>query len=195
MILLDDILKATGGRIFGPVVDTEFVDFCFDSRRVESGQLFLAVRTDKGDGHDYILDAIRGGAAGVLCQHPGRTNLQMTTCILVPDTEQALLDWARFVLRKYQTPVIGVTGSVGKTGTKEALATVLNTQFKVFGNPGSYNGTFGLPIALGRLASEHQLAVLELGSDHFGEIAQLAELTRPRVGVVTAVSCVVSRLS
>ena len=159
MIHLQDILAATGGRLRGPVAAEQFSDFCFDSRRVEPGQLFLAVRTDKGDGHDYILDAIRGGAAGVLGQHPGRAEYHQCTCIQVPDTEQALLDWARFVLRKYQTPVIAVTGSVGKTGTKEALAAVLNTQFNVFGNPGSYNGTFGLPVALGRLEPSHQLAV------------------------------------
>ncbi len=188
MIELDDLLAATGGRLFGPVTSFQFTDFCFDSRRVEPGQLFLAIRTAKGDGHDYILDAIRGGAAGVLCQEPRGMDGHHVTCLLVPDTEQALVDWARYILRKMGTQVIAVTGSVGKTGTKEALAAVLGTRYPVFRNHGSYNGTFGLPVALGQLRPEHKLAVLELGSDHLGEIAALAELTRPRVGVVTAVS-------
>jgi len=188
MIQLKDLLNATNGRLFGPVRADQFTDFCFDSRRVEPGQLFLAVRTAKGDGHNYILDAIRGGAAGVLCQEPPKLAREHVTCILAPDTQVALKDWARYILRHYQTEVIAVTGSVGKTGTKEALATVLSACCDVFCNRGSFNGLYGLPIALGRLQAEHKLAVLELGSDHPGEIAQLAALTRPRVGVVTAVS-------
>ena len=188
MIILDDLLHASGGRLFGPPGQTEFEDFCFDSRRVEPGQLFLAVRTDKGDGHDYIRDAIRGGATGVLCQEPHGIDGYHVTCIVVPDTQRALEQWAAYILAKYGTEVIAVTGSVGKTGVKEALAAVLRTGFTVFSNHGSYNGLYGLPIALGKLRPEHRLAVLELGSDHPGEIARLAELTRPRVGIVTAVA-------
>ncbi len=188
MIQLDDVLKAGGARLFGPVLAREFADFCFDSRRVERGQLFLAVRTEKGDGHDFILDAVRGGATGVLCQEPRGLDGHHVTCILVPDTERALIDWARAVLQRFGTEVIAVTGSVGKTGVKEAIAAVLGTHFPVFRNRGSFNGLYGLPIALGRLEPDHRLAVLELGSDHLGEIAELAALTRPRVGIVTAVS-------
>lgn len=188
MILLDDILRATGARAFGPVVATEFTDFCFDSRRVEPGQLFLAVRTDKGDGHDYICDAIRGGATGVICQEPRGIDSQPVTCLLVQDTETALRNWAKTTLSEHGAEVIAITGSVGKTGTKEAVAAVLGSRFSVFRNHGSYNGLFGLPIALGRLHPEHELAVLELGSDHLGEIAALAGLTRPRIGIVTGVS-------
>jgi alanine racemase len=188
MIRLDDLIAATGGRLLGAPVATEFGDFCFDSRRVEPGQLFLAIRTDKGDGHDYILDAIRGGATGVLCQEPHRVDCRQATCLVVPDTEAALLEWARYILRSYGTRVIAVTGSVGKTGTKEALAAVLSTRHAVFRNRASYNGLFGLPVALGSLRPEDELAVLELGSDHLGEIAALAELARPSIGVITAVS-------
>jgi alanine racemase len=188
MIQLDDILNADGACLFGSAVVTEFADFCYDSRRVEPGQLFLAVRTEKGDGHDFILDAVRGGATGVLCQEPRGLDGHHVTCVLVPDTERALVDWARTVLQRFGTEVIAVTGSVGKTGVKEAVAAVLGTHYNVFRNRGSYNGLYGLPIALGRLQPAHQLAVLELGSDHLGEIAELASLTRPKVGIVTAVS-------
>ena len=181
-------MAATGGHLLDAPKATEFGDFCFDSRRVEPGQLFLAIRTDKGDGHDYILDAIRGGAAGVLCQQPNRVDCRQVTCLVVPDTEAALLDWGRHILRLYGTRVVGVTGSVGKTGTKEALGAVLSTRYAVFRNRASYNGLFGLPISLGSLRPEDELAVIELGSDHLGEIAALAEVTRPSIGVVTAVS-------
>ncbi len=188
MIHLSDILAGTGGHLFGQARATSFSDFCFDSRRVLPGQLFLAIRTEKGDGHDYILDALRGGAGGVLCQEPGGLDGYQTTCVLVPDTEAALRRWAAYILKKLGTEVIGVTGSVGKTGTKEALATVLGARYPVFRNRGSFNGLFGLPVALGRLAPAHRIAVLELGSDHAGEIAELASLTRPRIGVVSAVA-------
>lgn len=188
MIQLDDILKSTNGRLIGPVEAASFTDFCFDSRRVEKGQLFVAIRTGKGDGHDYILDAIRGGATGVLCQDPIIQGGNPVTFIVVPDTETALVQWASYLLKKYATKVIAVTGSVGKTGVKEALASVLQVKYKVFSNRGSYNGTFGLPIALGRLEKEHELAILEMGSDHTGEIAELASLARPKIGIITAVA-------
>jgi len=187
VIKLDDLLAVSGAHLLGSPPATKFADFCFDSRRVEPGQLFVAIRTDKGDGHDYILDAVRGGATGVLCQEPRGLDGHHVTYIVVPNTEQALMAWAKAVLQRYGTEVIAVTGSVGKTGVKEAVAAVLGAQFPVFRNRDSFNGLFGLPIALGRLEPTHRLAVLELGTDHHGEIAALASLTQPRVGVVTAV--------
>jgi len=188
MIYLDDILTGTKGRLYGPVFARQFEDFCYDSRLVEPGQLFLAVVTEKGDGHDYILDACHGGATGVLCQRPVDVAEYGVTCIVVDDTQKALTDWAHFVLRKRAIDVIGITGSAGKTTTKEAVAKVLDTRFSVFKNHANYSGRYGLPIALGRLNSEHERAVLELASDHFDEIRHLCELTRPWVGVVTCVN-------
>jgi alanine racemase len=188
MINLDDLLEATQGRLVGPAYARHFTDFCFDSRRVEPGQIFLAVKTPKGDGHDHILEAVQGGATGVVCQTQPDLNGQPVTCMRVADTEVALTDWAHFVLRKTRIPVIGITGSTGKTSSREAVAAVLRRRFHVFHNPANYNGRFGLPIALGRLTPEHQVAVLEMACDSFDEIAQLSQLTRPQVGIVTAVN-------
>jgi alanine racemase len=188
MIHLNDLLEATGGYLTGPAYTRHFTDFCFDSRRVEPGQLFLAVKTAKADGHDHILEAIRGGATGVICQSPLDLDGQAATCMVVPDTEAALTDWARFILRKIRIPVIGITGSTGKTGTREAVAAVLGRRYHVFHNPANYSGRFGLPIALGRLTPEHQVAVLEMACDSFDEIAHLSQLTRPQLGIVTAVN-------
>jgi alanine racemase len=188
MIYLSDLLEATGGRLAGPAYTRHFYDFCFDSRRVEPGQLFLAIKTDKGDGHDHIVEAVEGGATGVMCQgHPNLNGLT-ATCLVVPDTETALTDWARFVLRAIDIPVVGITGSTGKTSTREAVAAVLERRYHIFHNPENFSGRFGLPVALGRLTREHQVAVLEMACDSFDEIAHLAELTRPRVGIVTAVN-------
>jgi alanine racemase len=200
VIDLQDLLAATAGQLLGPARVTRFGEFAFDTRTLSAttadGPLFLAVKTDTGDGHDYIAEAVRRGATGVLCEHPPVPAVDVT-CIVVADTRQALTDWAAFALRQRQVEVVAVTGSSGKTSTKELIASVLaagpgvtdssQADEHVFRNPGSYNGRYGLAIALGRLMPTHRTAVLELAADSFGEIAELAALTRPRVGVVTAV--------
>lgn len=200
MIDLQDLLTATAGHLLGPVRATRFSAFAFDTRTLAAdsadGPLFLAVKTDTGDGHDYIAEAVRRGATGVLCERPPVPAVDVT-CIVVADTRQALTDWAAHTLRQHQIEVVGVTGSSGKTTTKELIASVLaagpgvtdssQAGERVFRNPGSYNGRYGLAIALGRLMPAHRMAVLELAADSFGEIAELAALTRPRVGVITAV--------
>ena len=187
MIELADLLQATGGSIQGAIHTAHFDGFCYDSRQVAPGQLFVAVRTAWADGHDYIADACRGGAQGVLCERPVELPT-LATCIVVDDTQAALADWARFVLRKQGVEVIGVTGSAGKTTAKEAIALVLAEALPVFRNPANCSGRFGLPIALGRLQPEHRLAVLEMACDSFGEIAELIRLANPRHGVVLNVS-------
>lgn len=185
---LEDVLAATGGRIHGEVFAREFTGFAYDSRILRPGELFLAVKTARADGHDYILDACRKGAAGVLCERPPDLGDLRVTCIVVGDVREALTDWARYILRKYETEVIGVTGSTGKTTTKEAVAAVLSARYAVFKNYGSFNDRYGLPISLGTLTPAHEKAVLEIACDHFDEIRELAEITRPRIGVVTSVS-------
>lgn len=193
VIDLQDLLAATAGQLLGPARATQFTEFAFDTRTLAAtppnGPLFLAVKTDTGDGHGYVHEAIARGAAGVLCERPPVPAVDVT-CVLVPDTRQALSAWAGYVLRQRQLDVVAVTGSSGKTTTKELIAAVLSggaPANTVFHNPGSYNGRYGLPIALGQLEATHRMAVLELAADSFGEIAELAELTRPRVGVVTTI--------
>jgi alanine racemase len=194
MIELDDLVRATGGRLHGTVHARRFSDLAFDSRRLPEGSpcgegpLFVAVKSATGDGHDYIGEAVRKGAIGVLCQRVPADLPPEVTCLVVADTRQALLDWARFILHKHAPTVIAVTGSSGKTTTKEAIAAVLGTRFSVFKNPGSYSGRYGLPIALGRLEPGQRIAVLELAADSVNEVHDLARLTHPTVGIVTTVS-------
>jgi len=148
--------------------------------------LFVAVKTDSGDGHDYITDAVQKGAGGVLCQFfPADC---VVPCIVVPDTQIALADWAAHVLRKYAPEVIGVAGSSGKTDTCQAITAVLATRQQVFSNPPDLSDRFGLPISLADLGPTHSLAVLELSCHAFDEIGQLAHLTRPRTAVITTVN-------
>src|SRR5579859_7863087 len=187
MINLHDLLSAANGQLFGDAAAELFTDFCFDSRRVSSGEIFVAVKTERGDGHQYMYDATRGGAVGILCSRPPEFDTTGLTVIVARDVEGSLLKWGHIVLERFNTTVIGVTGSVGKSTTKEAIAAVLATRHKVYKSPGSYNGRFGLPLALGKLTSDDRIAVLEYGTDRFGEIAELVEATGPRVGVITTI--------
>jgi alanine racemase len=188
MIHLADILEATGGMVHGPAFASAFTDFCYDTRVLSPGELFLAVVTDKGDGHDYVEEAACRGAAGVLCQRPFDLASHGVTCVVVDDTRLALLEWARFILRKLGPRVVGITGSSGKTTTKELTAAVLSKRYPVFRNYGSYNTHHGLPIALGRLTPEHRVAVLEMACDGLDQIRELAALARPQIGIVTSVN-------
>ncbi len=192
MIYLNDLLDATHGDLHGPAGPAEFSSFAFDSRLLEPGQLFLAVKTTTGDGHHFITDALKSGAAGILCEHaeslPADSAGAGVTTVVVADIQQALTDYAAYVLQKYEPKVVGVTGSSGKTTTKEAIATVLGHKYRVFKNFGSYNGRYGLPIALGDLSPADEVAVLEMACDSFGEIAELARVTKPQVGVITTIN-------
>jgi len=184
MILLEDLVAATHGELICPGEIGVFAAFCFDSRIAHPGELFLAIRTETGDGHDYVLDAISAGATGVVCERVPDGVPANVACLLVGDTQQALLDYARYVLRCRGVQVVGVTGTVGKTSTKEAVAAVLATGAPTFCNYGNYSGRFGLPISLGTLGDEHQV-VLEMACDSLDEIKHLVDMTSPRVGIVT----------
>jgi Alr-MurF fusion protein len=188
MINLYDILEAADGQLFGDPSAIIFTDFCFDSRRVHEGELFVALKTERGDGHHYMQEAVQGGATGIMCSRPPDFDTTGVTVVVMRNVEASLLNWAKIVLRKFGTTVIGVTGSSGKSTAKEAISAVLSTRYRVFKNPGSFNGRFGLPIALGRLSKDDKLAVLEFGTDQFGEMAELVDATRPLVGVVTNIA-------
>lgn len=185
MIDLYDILEAANGQLFGEPASQIFSDFCFDSRRAEPGQIFVAMKTPQGDGHDFMEDAVHKGVTGIMCTHPPTFDIEGVTVIVMRDVEGGLLRWSERILKKFGTSVIGVTGSNGKSTTKEAIAKVLSSKYKVYKNPASFNGRFGLPLALGKLTPDYQLAVLEFGTDQFGEMADMVAATHPIMGVVT----------
>ncbi len=201
MIFLDDFLRYTSGTLHAQGRTHQFSSFAHDSRQVSSGELFIAVRGERRDGHDFIEEAIHQGAIGIVAeaarfskfeaslpQFSTRLEQQGITLILVNDTREALRAYAQGILRHWHPRVIAVTGSVGKTTTKEAIATLLGNFFPTFKSWRNYNDLLGLPLSLGRLEPQHQYAVLEFGCDHPGEIAALCELTHPFIGVVTRVS-------
>ncbi|MBN1201756.1 MAG: alanine racemase [Anaerolineae bacterium] len=188
MINLYDILEAADGQLFGEPVAQIFTDFCFDVQNVQPGELFVAIKTERGDGHHYMADAVSGGATGIMCTHPPIFDTDGLTVIVMRSVENALMRWTQIVLQKFGTTVIGVTGSVGKSTAKDAIAHVLGTRYNVYKGSDSFNGRFGLPLALGKLDKDHQIAILEFGTDQFGEMAEMVTATNPLVGVVTSIA-------
>ncbi len=191
MIELADLLVALAparARLIGPPAATRFERFAYDTRKLRPGELFLAVRTPRADGHDFIADAVGRGATGIIGDRLGVASVPAgVSAIAVDDTLLALRAWARYILDRYAPRVVGVTGGLGKTAAAKAAVAVLGRGFS--GDPGIFDGDnhntlYGLPIALGELSSAHQVAVLELLGDEPGDLVALAELTRPTVLVV-----------
>src|SRR6266566_7837800 len=198
MIYLEHILQATSGALIHRGKQHRFDTFCHDTRQLIPGEMFVAVRGEQGDGHDYLLDAVGRGAAGLLLEARVMSSLSEETrtalersgvaTVTVADTRIALQEYARYILRRWHPTVIAVTGSTGKTTTKEAIATVLSRNFATFKSWQNYNDLLGLPLSLGRLEERHEYAVLELAGDHPGEMKQLCQMVEPFIGVLTNIS-------
>ena len=163
--------------------------YSIDSRSVKPGELFFAVKGERLDGHDYVEAAFEKGAvaavvrADQLRRYPDKSRL-----LPVNDTLVALQTLATAARRLWGKPLVGVTGSAGKTTTKEAIAHVLGSRLRVLKSEGNFNNHFGLPLMLLKLEPEHDVAVIEMGMSHAGEIRALAKIAQPEIGVVTNVA-------
>src|SRR5579872_4520989 len=163
--------------------------YSIDSRTVAPGELFFAVKGERLDGHDYVNAALEKGAAAAVVQkaelhrYPDKTRL-----LAVDDTLVALQTLATAVRKLWGKALVGVTGSAGKTTTKESIAHVLGARFRVLKSEGNFNNHFGLPLMLLKLEPEHDVAVIEMGMSHAGEIRALAKIAQPEIGVVTNVA-------
>lgn len=168
----------------------EIKGISIDSRKVRQGELFVALKGDRFDGHDFVSDAIRNGAWGALVErnalekHYGNLG-GLKNILPVEDTLYALQEMSLMHRKKFSLPVVGVTGSNGKTTTKEMLASILATKGPVLKNEGNLNNHIGVPLTLLKLRADHRSAVIEMGMSAPGEIDLLARLTRPSVGVIT----------
>jgi UDP-N-acetylmuramoyl-tripeptide--D-alanyl-D-alanine ligase len=163
--------------------------YSIDSRTIQPGELFFAVKGDRLDGHDYVQQALERGAVGAVVRKDELARFPLKTCLLaVDDTLAALQKLATAVRRLWGKTVVGVTGSAGKTTTKEAIAQVLSSRYRVLKSEGNFNNHFGLPLMLLKLQPEQEIAVIEMGMSHAGEIAALAKIAQPEIGVVTVVA-------
>lgn len=185
----DDIVSATAGRLIHGAPESIFQGLTTDSRALQPGNLFIPLVGEKFDGHDFIGDAVRAGASGVLVQRDREGKLgraaETVAVIVVEDTLRALGDIARFWRKLFPIPVIAVTGSSGKTTTKEMIGHILGLGRKVHKNQGNFNNLVGLPLTLFGMNGSHEAAVLEMGTNRRGEIGRLTEIAAPDVGVIT----------
>ena len=187
MFTLQEIIRATGGSCAAGKMNAAARRISIDSRTMARGDIFVAIKGGNFDGHQFIDQAIKQGASAVLFQQgryrPSRKN--GPACIKVKHTTRALGDIALFHRRRFNIPVIAVTGSNGKTTTKEMIAWLLSGQFRVLKNPGTKNNHIGVPLTLLELNQGHDLVILEIGTNHFGEVAYLAGVCEPNIGVIT----------
>lgn len=163
-----------------------------DSRTVQDGQLFLALRGDHFDGHQFLAMALARGATALLISEAGALSQALSTrdgaapaIIQVPDTQQALQDLALAHRQQFAGTIVAITGSSGKTTVKEMTAAVLQTRLRTLKSPGNLNNHLGVPLALLGLEDTHQVAVLEMGMNHLGEIQRLCDIALPHIGVIT----------
>lgn len=163
--------------------------YSIDSRTLRPGELFFAIQGERFDGHDFVPQALAAGAVAAVVgrEHAPRYNLP-ARLLVVQDPLAALQRLALAVRKLWGRPLVAVTGSAGKTTTKEAIAAVLGARFRVLKSEGNLNNQFGLPLQLLRLEPEHEMAVTELGMNHAGEIAALCRIAEPNIGVVTLVA-------
>ena len=186
-IRASEAAAATGGRLVGP--DVEITGAAFDSRSLRPGDLFVPIVAAR-DGHDFVADAIAAGAAAYLTSRPALATPQSSTvaAIEVADTGDALMALAGWARTRLPGTVVGITGSVGKTSTKDLVAAAVAADRRVAANERSFNNEQGLPVTIIGAAEDTEVVVLEMGMRGLGEIARLCAVARPDIGVVTGVA-------
>jgi UDP-N-acetylmuramoyl-tripeptide--D-alanyl-D-alanine ligase len=180
-LLASQVAEATGGQLTGP--DVEVDGASFDSRSIEAGQLFVPIVAER-DGHDFIAGALATGATAYLTAREPVGG----TAVRVADTGDALMALAAWARRRWDIPVVGVTGSVGKTTTKDFIGAALGATRRVAANVRSFNNEQGLPVTILGAADGTEALVVEMGMRGFGEITRLCDVAAPTIGVVTAVA-------
>jgi UDP-N-acetylmuramoyl-tripeptide--D-alanyl-D-alanine ligase len=194
---LEEILTATGGKVEGRRKASRFDEIVTDSSKVKTGSVFVALKGERFDGHRFVKDAINRGA-GCLVVHQSlhAADLRSVAAVKVPDTLRALGDLAHFRREQYGPKVLAITGSNGKTTTKEMLAAILqgaslnrhSLKGRILKTEGNFNNLVGLPLTLLRLRKRHRVVVVEMGTNRPGEIERLAEIAAPDLAIITSVA-------
>lgn len=186
-----DVESGTGGTIVHGPITTVFSHVSIDNRKLQGEDLFFAIRGSNQDGHRFIPDALARGALGAVAEqsyeYPGEFPAGRIL-IKVKNTHEALKDLAISVRRRWPGTLVAITGSMGKTTTREFTAQILSSQFRVYRTPGNYNNLFGLPLALFGLEPEHDFGIFEMGMSAHGEIAEMCRIASPSIGIITNVA-------
>lgn len=183
---IKDIIKATNGQLISGNLTTIVNSISTDSRTLKEGDLFVALIGERFDGHDFIKQAIERGAIGFIVSK--EIDQDIGCIIKVADTLHALGDIAKLYRERFNIPVIGITGSNGKTTTKDMIASVLQEKYKILKSEGNLNNTIGLPLTVFNLSKSHEILVLEMGISIPGEMSRLVEIAKPNIAVITNIS-------
>ena len=190
-LCLADFRQLTGAQILNQPAEQEFSrpsrGISIDSRSLKANQIFWALKGEKFDAHDFLIDAVKNGAAAVVIdrKHANAAGNMGVPAIVVPDTLLALQKMASLHRKKFDIPILAITGTNGKTTTKEMLAWILQSKYNVHKTWGNLNNHIGVPLTLLHLTTAHQISVIEMGTNHPGEIALLGSLVEPTVGLIT----------
>lgn len=181
-LTLEEIAQAVGGSLKGE--NTVITAVSTDTRTISQGALFIPLKGASFDGHRFINKAVENGATAVISQENVETNVPV---VMVDNTHKALGDLARYYRLKHNITVVGITGSTGKTTTKDIVASVLSQKYNVLKTEGNFNNDIGVPLTLFRLEEDTECAVVEMGMNHFGEISYLTDIAKPDMAVITNV--------
>ena len=177
--------EAVEGNIIQTGSASVFTGVSTDTRTIQPGDLFIALEGENFDGHDYLEQAVEKGAAAVLIHNLNKTLPKGVHTIVTRNTLTALQNLAAWYLKLFSIPIVAITGSTGKTTTKDMIYSVLSQRFNVLKTQGNFNNEIGLPLTLFHLEPHHEIAVLEMGMSGFGEIRRLADIAPPKVAVIT----------
>ena len=184
---LDDVISATGGTLVKQSFKGQFCGVGIDTRTIKNGELFVAIKGAHFDGHDFVGEAVKKGAPAVVVASPAPLELDATV-IRVGDTVEALGRIASWWRLKFNAPCVAITGSNGKSTTKEMAAAIVSVRGPVLKTEGNFNNLIGLPLTVFRWEKEHATAVLEMGMNAQGEIKKLAQISRPDIGLITNIT-------
>jgi len=186
---IEEVITATGGKLISGPSAMSFCGVSTDSRSIVQGNIFIALKGESYDGHDFAVAALQQGAAGLLIQNETDIGFAAgggnAAVIMVADTLQALGDLASAWRKKFTVPVIALTGSSGKTTTKEMIAGIIGREKNVLKTEGNLNNLIGLPLTLLGLKKEHEIAILEMGTNTRGEIKRLTQIAAPDIALIT----------
>ena len=185
-IYVKDIVRATGGKLLCGDENTPIKDVCINSKEIKEGDLFVPIIGERVDAHRFIESALEIGAATLTSRHDSVV-ISDKPYIRVNDTAKALQDIGAFYRNRFDITMVGVTGSVGKTTTREMIATALSECVNVYQTEGNLNSQIGLPITLSRITDDAQMAVIEMGISELGQMDILSDIVRPSIGVVTVI--------
>lgn len=179
---IKEIIEATNGQLLSGDMEYDVNGFTQDTRKIESGNMYIPLVGENADGHQYIAQAFNLGASSIITAH--KVHYPDKNVILVKDTLQAMSDMAKYLRMHRQVKVVGITGSVGKTSTKDMIYSVVSTKYKTLKTLGNYNNHIGLPLTILRLQNE-EVMILEMGMNHLGEIEHLTQIALPDVAAIT----------